>query len=118
MTPQSGVAPFIAGARGLCPRCGRGALFAGFLKLQPACAVCGYDFADVDSGDGPAVFVIIVVGFAIVFAALYTEVAFDPPVWVELVVWLPAGAILCLLLLRPAKGLMIAAQMRNRAGSP
>jgi uncharacterized protein (DUF983 family) len=111
-----GTAPFLAGLRGRCPHCGKGALFSGFLKLQPRCAACGYDFAKVDSGDGPAVFVIIIVGFLIVFGALFTEVAYDPPVWVDLVIWLPLGAILCLGLLRPAKGLMVAAQIRNNAG--
>ncbi len=116
MTDEPGLAPFIAGVRGRCPHCGVGALFSGFLRLRPRCEACGYDFAKVDSGDGPAVFVITIVGFLIVFGALYTEVAFDPPVWVDLVVWLPAGAGLCLALLRPAKGLMIAAQIRNRAG--
>ncbi len=118
MTPGPGLAPFLAGVRGRCPHCGVGALFSGFLVVQPRCAACGYDFARVDSGDGPAVFVIIVVGFLVVFAALYCEVAYNPPLWVDLVVWLPAGAILCLALLRPAKGLMIAAQIRNRGENP
>jgi uncharacterized protein (DUF983 family) len=43
------------------------------------------------------------------------EIAVHPPVWVHLIVWLPLGAALCLGLLRPMKGLMIAAQIRNRA---
>jgi uncharacterized protein (DUF983 family) len=117
LTPDPGIAPFIAGALGRCPNCGKGALFAGFLNVRPRCQVCGYDFANVDSGDGPAVFVITIVGFLVVFGALFTEVAYNPPVWVDLIVWLPAGAILCLALLRPMKGLMIAAQIRNRAGA-
>ena len=50
--------PVQTGIRGLCPRCGKGRLFAGFLKLAPGCEVCGlsYDFAD--PADGPAFFVI------------------------------------------------------------
>jgi uncharacterized protein (DUF983 family) len=58
----------------------------------------------------------MVVGFVIVFGALLTEIAYDPPVWVDLIVWLPLGAFLCLALLRPMKGLMIASQIRNRGG--
>jgi uncharacterized protein (DUF983 family) len=85
--------------------------------VRPRCEACGYDFAQVDSGDGPAVFVITAVGFIIVFGALASELAWDPPVWVDLAVWMPLGAILCVALLRPMKGLMIAAQIRNRAGS-
>lgn len=77
--------------------------------------VCGRHLAQVDSGDGPAVFVIMIVGFLVVFSALFTEIAVRPPIWVHLVVWLPLAAVLCLALLRPAKGLMIAAQLRNKA---
>ena len=115
MTAGPGLNPFLAGALGRCPNCGKGPLFAGFLELTPVCAGCGFALAGADSGDGPAVFVIMIAGFAIVFSALFTEVAYHPPVWVHLIVWLPLGAILCLALLRPVKGLMIAAQIRNKA---
>ncbi len=90
-------------------------MFGGFLKLAPVCSRCGHPLGQADSGDGPAVFVIIVVGFLMVFGALFTEIAYHPPVWVHLVVWLPLGAALCLGLLRPMKGLMVAAQIRNHA---
>jgi uncharacterized protein (DUF983 family) len=108
--------PFIAGALGRCPHCGKGVLFEGFLRIVPACPDCGFELARSDSGDGPAVFVILVVGFIAVFGALITYVAWRPPVWVPLVVWIPAAAVLSLALLRPMKGLMIAAHVRNRAG--
>ncbi len=115
MTQVGAVNPLLAGALGRCPNCGKGPLYAGFLSLTPVCAVCAYPLAKADSGDGPAVFVILVVGFLIVFSVLFTEIAYHPPVWVHLVVWLPLGAALCLGLLRPMKGLMIAAQIRNKA---
>jgi uncharacterized protein (DUF983 family) len=108
--------PFLAGALGRCPACAQGRLFESFLTLAPVCAQCRHPLGEADSGDGPAVFVILIVGFAIVFAALFTEIACHPPVWVHLVVWLPLGAALCLGLLRPMKGLMVAAQIRNHAG--
>ena len=110
-----GAAPYLAGARGRCPNCGNGPLFAGFLKVAPACAACGYDFKAVDSGDGPAVFVIFIAGFVAAFGILFTEVFVRPPIWVEFVVWLPVALVLCLALLRPLKGLMIAAQFANKA---
>lgn len=115
MTPRTGVNPFLAGARSRCPNCGQGALFAGFLSVRPQCAECGFDLAKADSGDGPSVFVIMIVGFIVVFAALFTEIAVRPPIWLHLVLWLPLAGGLCLALLRPAKGLMIAAQFRNKA---
>ena len=108
--------PLLAGLKGRCPNCGEGALFDGFLSVAPSCEACGFDLAGADSGDGPAVFIILIAGFIVAFAALFTEIAFHPPVWVHLVVWLPLTAVLCLVMLRPAKGLLLAAQFANKAG--
>lgn len=107
--------PLLAGLAGRCPNCGEGDLFEGFLKVSERCEACGYDLAKADSGDGPAVFVILIAGFLVAFGALFTEVAFHPPVWVHLVIWLPATLIISLVLLRPLKGVMLAAQFANKA---
>jgi len=45
-----------------CPRCGRGKLYAGFLTLRPRCESCGLDYAFIDIGDGPAIFIIMGAG--------------------------------------------------------
>ena len=55
------LSPTQSGMRGLCPRCGQGRLFKGFLELEPHCRNCGLDYSFIDSGDGPAVFVIMIV---------------------------------------------------------
>ena len=107
--------PLLAGAAGRCPNCGEGRLFQGFLQVAPRCDACAYDLKAADSGDGPAVFVILIGGFLVAFAALFTEVAFSPPVWVHLLIFLPLAVIVCLGLLRPMKGLMLAAQFMNKA---
>ncbi len=60
-------------------------------------------------------FVILIVGFVVVAAALVTEVKWSPPYWLHAVLWLPLTVILSLALLRPAKALMIALQYRHRA---
>lgn len=110
-TPRS----LLAGLRGRCPNCGEGPLFQGFLRVAPKCASCGYDLARADSGDGPAVFVILIAGFLCAFAMLFTEVAFSPPVWVHVVIFLPLTLGVCVGLLRPAKGVLLASQFANRA---
>ncbi|TFF17768.1 DUF983 domain-containing protein [Jiella endophytica] len=104
-----------AATRGRCPRCGEGKLFAGFLSLKERCSNCdlGYDFAD--AGDGPAVFVILIIGFVVCGLALWLEVAASPPLWVHFLLWIPLTLILCLPLLRILKGTMIGLQYRNRA---
>lgn len=92
-----------------------GRLFRGFIAVRPACEACGYDFSKADSGDGPAVFVILVAGFIVAFGALITEFTVHPPVWVNLLIWLPATLIIALGLMRPFKGAMLAAQFMNKA---
>lgn len=107
--------PFLRGAAGRCPNCGQGRLFEGFLKVAARCEACGYDFSAADSGDGPAVFVILIAGFAVAFAAVFTEFTIHPPIWVHLIIWLPATLLISLGLMRPLKGLMLAAQFINKA---
>jgi uncharacterized protein (DUF983 family) len=104
-----------AGLLGRCPRCGEGRLFSGFLTVAPRCKNCDLDYAFIDSGDGPAVFVILIIGFVVCGLALWVEVAFNPPLWVHLLLWLPLILALALPLLRALKGLMIALQYKHRA---
>ena len=90
-------------------------MFKGFLNVAPRCSACGLDLAFADSADGPAVFVILIVGFIVAGAALLTEIAYSPPIWVHFVVWLPLVLVLCLGMLRPLKGLLVALQYHHRA---
>ena len=107
--------PIGRGLRGRCPRCGEGGLFHGFLSLRPACERCGLDYGFADAGDGPAVFVILIGGFIVVFAALMTEVVYQPPYWVHAALWLPLILIVTLVPLRLVKGLLIALQYHYKA---
>ena len=101
---------------GRCPRCGKGKLFDGYLKIAPRCAACGLDYAVFDAGDGPAVFVVLIVGAIVCAAALYVEFTFSPPYWVHAVLWIPAIAVLTVAFLRLAKSLLLVLQYRNKAG--
>lgn len=103
-----------AGLSCRCPACGEGRLFEGYLTVRPRCAVCGLDFAAEDSGDGPAAFIVLIVGTVVVSAVVMVEVRHAPPLWLHLVLWLPLTLGGVLLLLRPAKALMIALQHRHR----
>jgi uncharacterized protein (DUF983 family) len=107
--------PIGRGLRGRCPRCGEGSLFQGFLALRPRCERCGLDFGFADAGDGPAVFVILIGGFIVVFAAMITEIVYRPPYWVHAALWLPLILLVTLGPLRPIKGLMIALQYHHKA---
>jgi uncharacterized protein (DUF983 family) len=107
--------PIGRGLRGRCPRCGEGRLFQGFLALRPACEKCGLDYSFADAGDGPAVFVILFGGFIVVFAALMTEVVYQPPYWMHAALWLPLILIVTLAPLRLIKGVLIALQFHHKA---
>jgi uncharacterized protein (DUF983 family) len=107
--------PIGRGLRGRCPRCGEGKLFQGFLSLRPRCEHCGLDYSFADAGDGPAVFVILIGGFIVVFAALATEIVYQPPYWVHAALWLPLVLIVTLAPLRLVKGLLIALQYHHKA---
>src|ERR1700744_4428544 len=111
---MAGVNPVLAGIACRCPNCGEGALFSGFLTVMPQCEACGFDLRKADSGDGPAVFIILIVGCIVGFSSLLTEIAFPPPVCLHLILWLPLTLILCLVLLRPVKGVIIALQFHNK----
>jgi uncharacterized protein (DUF983 family) len=109
------LAPSATGMKGRCPRCGKGALFAGYLDVAPACSVCGLDYSFADAGDGAAWFVTLIAGTLAVAAALWLELTWSPPYWVHALVAVPLAVGLPLLLLRPAKGWLIAQQYRTKA---
>jgi uncharacterized protein (DUF983 family) len=98
-----------------CPRCGRGKLFAGFLTLRPRCEACGLDYAFIDTGDGPAIFIIMLSGAIVVACALIVEVKYQPPFWLHAMLWLPLILATTLLPLRSMKALLIALQFHHKA---
>lgn len=112
---QKQVSPFMAGLTGHCPRCGKGALFRQFLNMRERCTSCGLDYKFVDTGDGPAVFAIFILGFVVLGLALYVEFTYEPPVWVHIVLWGAVTPLLALGLLRFLKAALIALQFKHQA---
>jgi uncharacterized protein (DUF983 family) len=110
--PQS---PLRVGLAGKCPRCGQGALYKSYLALADGCASCGLDYAQADSGDGPAVFVIFIVGFASVALAFIARFAWGLSIGAAFAVSAGFAIASILALLQPLKATMIALQYRNKA---
>jgi uncharacterized protein (DUF983 family) len=98
-----------------CPRCGKGKLFSGFLTLRRRCESCELDYAFIDTGDGPAIFIMMFAGAVVVAAALIVEVKYQPPFWVHAALWLPLILVTTLLPLRAMKSLLIALQFHHKA---
>ena len=109
------VSPWRAGLACQCPRCGQGRLYAGFLKIADSCAVCGQSLKRADPGDGPAFFVMFIVGAIVVVLAIVVELVFEPAYWIHIVLWAPTVFALSGLFLRPAKAILVAFQFKNQA---
>ena len=109
------VSPFRAGFSCRCPRCGEGRLYSGFLSVADHCDACDLDYSKVDSGDGPAVFVIFIIGAIAAALLLYVEFTWQPPFWVHVLYLLPLVLGGTLSILRPVKALLIALQFKNNA---
>lgn len=105
--------PWAAGLRLRCPQCGKGAVFKGYLSFRDTCAVCGANFKAADAGDGPAVFVILVVG-AIVAPLLLILQRLVPDI-VALGITLVATIVLCMAFLPPFKATLFALQWKHKA---
>lgn len=110
------VSPYAAGLAGRCPRCGQGALFSTFLGVRDSCEACGLDYSSSDAGDGPAVFVIFIVGFVAVLIAFVTRFSWGLPILGAFAISSFAAIGLTLLLLRPLKATLIALQFHNKSG--
>jgi uncharacterized protein (DUF983 family) len=95
------------GLRNRCPYCGVGRVFAGYLKLTPECSNCHAPLGRLRADDAPPYFTIFLVGHILVPPVFWVEKAYEPPMWIHMVVWLPLFTILCILLLRPIKGAVV-----------
>ena len=107
------LSPLAAALTCRCPRCGKGKVLQGLLTVAPRCAVCGLDLHAEDVGDGPAAFVILILGALIVFGAAMVELKLAPPFWVHLLLWPPIALGGTLLLQRSLKAWLIAMQYRH-----
>ena len=108
------VSPVPGALAGLCPRCKSKTLFAGWVRFADRCRACGLDYSSFNVGDGPAAFLILVIGAILVAAALVVDGAVSPPWWVHLV-WIPIGIGLTILGLRAAKALLLTQEYIHRA---
>jgi uncharacterized protein (DUF983 family) len=95
------------GAVNRCPVCGVGKVFAGFLTIAPECTNCHTQLGRLRADDAPPYFVIFIAGHLLVPVIFWVEKAYEPPMWLHMVVWLPLFTVICTLLLRPVKGAVV-----------
>lgn len=101
---------------GLCPQCGARTLFAGWVRFASRCRACGLDFDRFNVGDGPAAFLILIIGALIAGLAIWLQLAVAPPFWVHVLLWVPLTTLAVVLGLRASKAALLASEYRNKAG--
>lgn len=106
-------AAVLNGAKARCPRCGKGALFTGFLTTNDACGHCGLELSGHRADDAPPYVVMLIVGHVVVGLMLSVEQLVTPPLWVHGAIWLPLTLAMSLALLRPVKGALVGVQWAN-----
>ena len=89
-------------------------MFAGWVRFAHRCRNCGLDYDSFNVGDGPAAFLIFIVGAIVVVGALVLDAAAEPPWWVHLI-WIPITAALTIGGLRLAKAALLAQEYTHRA---
>ena len=87
-----------------CPNCGEGRLFIKYLEVRCPCESCGTDNTIYPSDDFPPYLTILITGHVLVPLFILTDRVYEPPLWLESVIWLPATVIMCLALLPLMKG--------------
>ena len=106
--------PYVAGLRMRCPRCGEGPLFAGYLRIAEACTVCGLPLSKNDTGDGPAVFLIFIIGtVATAFVFLLDRWIPGLPYWIPVLSGSVLVIVMTLVMLRPSKAYVVALHYRH-----
>ncbi len=104
-----------AALRARCPRCENAPLFDGWVRFAPRCRGCGLDYSAFNVGDGPAAFLILIVGALITAMALVLQVRAEPPFWVHIILWVPLTTALVILSLRASKAALLILEYRNKA---
>lgn len=98
-----------------CPRCGKGPLFVNVLNMRETCNSCGLDYKFVDTGDGPAVFAIFILGFLSMGLAMIAEFKYGVPWWVHAILLVVVMPLIAVFLLRFLKAILIALQYKHKA---
>ena len=101
-----------AALKSRCPRCGRGKLYRGLLKVREACGECGLELLPLEQGDGPASLSILLVGGLAGIGASVLDVRYQPSLWVHAAIWLPFVTVGSIVSLRWVKAALIAVQYR------
>ncbi|GLQ18623.1 DUF983 domain-containing protein [Maritalea porphyrae] len=101
------------GIVGKCPKCGKGKLFKGYLRVNSGCSSCGEAFHHHRADDAPPYITMAIVGHVVVGGIFHLETSYQIEPMVHLYWSIPTMLVLSLGLLRPIKGMIVAIQWAN-----
>lgn len=102
------------GARLKCPACGEGALFHGYLKVNPTCPACGEELFHHRADDLPPYLAILVVGHLLVGIMLHMEMVWKIAPSTYLLWMVPLAVLLPMAMLPSTKGAVVGLQWAQR----
>jgi uncharacterized protein (DUF983 family) len=106
------------GLNNRCPICGEGKVFKGFLRVVDRCENCEAPLGTLRADDAPPYFTIFIAGHVFIPPVLMIERYYEPPIWIQMVVWVPLFALATTLLLRPVKGATVGLMCRFGFNQP
>ena len=104
----------LLGFRRLCPKCGEGHLFDGYLKVVDECPVCAEEMYHHRADDGPAYLTILIVGHLLAILIHFVWQWYRPEPMVMATIFGVFAVALSLFLLPRLKGLVVAIQWSRR----
>ena len=113
--PRSVATSLRRGFFGRCPRCGDGAIFRAYLKVNDRCPACGEALHHQRADDAPPYVTMLVVGHVLIALYLAAE-DYGPalPALAQVALFCAVGIALSLLLLPRVKGALIGLQWALR----
>ncbi len=98
------------GACGKCPACGKGSIFAKYLKVADTCPHCGEALYHQRADDAPPYFTIFIVGHIVIPLVFVVERVWQPSYLIHAALWLPLVLGLTFGLMPIVKGAVVGLQ--------
>ncbi|MBL4893212.1 MAG: DUF983 domain-containing protein [Rhizobiaceae bacterium] len=102
------------GVRSKCPNCGKGSIFEKKLAVANECSECGEEFFHHRADDLPAYLNIFVVGHVVIGTMMAVMGSLAMGMWPLTFLTVTIAIVMAFLLMRPLKGLVVAAQWAFR----
>lgn len=104
----------LKGARSKCPSCGVSKLFTSGTKVMDQCNVCQEEFHHHRADDLPAYLNVLVIGHIIVGLMMIVYIMDLLDTWTLMALTIAVAVFASILLMRPIKGMVVAAQWALR----